>query len=1060
MVRDIDAQNLFLLAQLEVAVPFLAVRIGHADLEARALNVAKHIEERGLAARTVLLALYRGVDDVLGVVLVHKVHHLAARIARGVEGACLDQRFDHAAVGLARVHALDKVVQRLKRAARLALGDNRLRHASAHAADAGQTKAHAFLGSRELGTGLVDIWRQHGDAVVTARRDVVNDLVGLARIGCQNGRHVLVWIVRLEPCRLHNQNGVAGGVRLVKGVGRELKNIVPDLLGDLARVVVLDSAVHPVVVGGLVRAILPVEHRRREQLDLFLSHGLTDTRVRFALGEAAHLDGDEHNLLLVDHSAVGFAQDVVQAVVIGDGRLLAVHTVDVRRDHAGAERARAVQGDQCYDVLVLGGLHVLDRGRHAGGLDLEDAGGVAGAHELKDLGIVKGDLFLFDVDAKVLLDVRLGLGDNRQRAQAQEVHLEQAHVGDGMALVLGNLDAALGVELGGHVLVDGVTADQNGARVHTLATGEALDRERRVDDAAGVVVLFIGLGKVGVKQILFAGLFVEHLLELDLGVARDHLGQALAHVDRVVQNACGVVDGLLGLNGRVGDDVGDLLGAVELANVLHDLEAPLIVEVHIDIGHLGTLRGQEPLEHQAVLERIERGDVHGVGDDSAGSRATAGADADAVVLGPLHVLGDDQKVGGKALVADDLVFVLKALFDVDATDLARSPVVAVVLTQAFLALAAELALVRLAGIEQREARQDDGVPVQLHVAFVGDLERVVAGLGAIREHRPHLLLGLHVELRAGHAHAVGVVDLGVHANAHDDVLHGRILAAQVVEVVSGDDLDTHLLGDIDERTVHLLVGQTVIGGNAVFLNLDIEVAGIEGVAEGLGPLDGALHVTAVDVLGDDARDAGARANHALGVAAQVVERHARLVVKALHGGLGNRLHQVDVALLVLGQKDHVVELGLVVAGERLVRRKVDLAPKDGFDDQRWLELVDVALLIPHGHVLHILGMLARAGLGIGFHQLVAAVLFQEGLVVTPGFVLGRVVVDGVAGQCQVGHAIHVAVVGNGDGGHAQLYGAVDHILDTGCAVEHGEDGVVVQMDECHVMSSDAGSCSD
>ena len=1043
-----------------MAVPLLAIRIGHAHLKARALNVAEHVEERRLAARTILLALHGCIDDVLGVVLIHKVHHLAPRIPRGVEGACLDERFDHATVSLARVHALDKVVQRLKRAARLALGDNRLRHAGAHAADAGQTKAHALLGSRELGTGLVDIWRQHGDAVVTARRDVVNDLVGLARVGRQNGRHVLVRIVRLEPCRLHNQDGVAGGVRLVKGVGRELENIVPNLLGDLARVVVLDSAVHPVVVGGLVRAILPVEHRRREQLDLFLSHGLTDTRVRFALGEAAHLDGDEHNLLLVDHGAVGFAQDVVQTVVVGDGRFLAVHTVDIGRNHAGAQRARAVQSDQCHDVLVLGGLHVLDRGRHAGGLDLEDAGGVAGAHELKDLGIVKGNLFLFDVDAEVLFDVGLGLRDNRQRAQAQEVHLEQAHVGNGMALVLGNLDAALGVELGGHVLVDGVAADQNGARVHALATGEALNRERRVDDAAGVVVLFIGLGKVGVKQILFAGLLFEHLLELDLGVARDHLGQALAHVDRVVQDARGVVDGLLGLNGRVGDDVGDLLGAVELANVLHDLEAPLIVEVHIDIGHLGTLRGQEPLEHQAVLERVERGDVHGVGDDSAGGRATAGADADAVVLGPLHVLGNDQKVGGKALVADDLVFVLKALFDVDATDLARGPVVTVVLAQALLALAAELALVRLAGIEQREARQDDGVPVQLNVALVGDLERVVAGLGAIREHRPHLLLGLHVKLRAGHAHAVRVVDLGVHANAHDDVLHGRVLAAQVVEVVGGDDLDAHLLGDVDERAVHLLVGQAVVGGDAVFLDLDVEVAGLEGVTEGLGPLDGALHVTAVDVLGDDARDAGARADHALGVAAQVVERHARLVVKALHGGLGNRLHQVDVALLVLGQKDHVVELGLVVASKGLVRRKVDLAAKDGFDDQGRLELVDVALLVPHGHVLHILGMLARVFLGIGLHQLVAAVLFQEGLVVAPGFVLGRVVVDGVAGQRQVGHAIHVAVVGNGHGGHAQLNGTVDHILDTGCAVEHGKDSVVVQMDECHVMSSDAGSCSD
>ena len=281
-----------------------------------------------------------------------------------------------------------------------------------------------------------------------------------------------------------------------------------------------------------------------------------------------------------------------------------------------------------------------------------------------------------------------------------------------------------------------------------------------------------------------------------------------------------------------------------------------------------------------------------------------------------------------------------------------------------------------------------------------------------------------------------------------------------MEVVGGDDLDAHLLGDIDERAVHLLVGQAVIGGNAVFLNLDVEVAGLKGIAEGLGPLDGTFHVTAVDVLGDDARNTGARADHALGMAAQVVERHARLVVKALHGGLGDRLHQVDVALLVLGQKDHVVELGLMVAGERLVRRKVDLAAKDGLDDQGRLELVDVALLVPHGHVLHILGMLARVCLGVGLHQLVAAVLFQEGLVVAPRLVLGRVVVDGVAGQRQVGHAVHVAVVGNSHGGHAQLNSAIDHILDTGCAVEHGENSVIVQMDECHVMSSDAGSCSD
>ena len=251
-------------------------------------------------------------------------------------------------------------------------------------------------------------------------------------------------------------------------------------------------------------------------------------------------------------------------------------------------------------MLVLGGLHVLDRGRHAGGLDLEHAGGTAGAHELEDLGVVEGDGVDVDIDAEALLDVGLGLGDDREGAQAQEVHLEQAHVGDRVAFVLGDLDAALGIELGGHVLVNRIAADQNGAGVHALATREALDGQRRVDDAAGVLVLLIRLDEIGAVQVLLARLLLEHLLELHARVGGDHLGQALAHVDGIVQHTGSIVDGLLGLDGGVGDDVGDLLGAIELSNMLDDLEAPLIVEVHIDIGHLGTFGREEPLEHEAV----------------------------------------------------------------------------------------------------------------------------------------------------------------------------------------------------------------------------------------------------------------------------------------------------------------------------------------------------------------------------------------------------------------------------------------------------------------------------
>ena len=314
-----------------------------------------------------------------------------------------------------------------------------------------------------------------------------------------------------------------------------------------------------------------------------------------------------------------------------------------------------------------------------------------------------------------------------------------------------------------------------------LAAGDALEALGRVDDLGRVRIALVLLAQVGV--------LCQGTLERHLGVVGNHLGDAGAHVDRVLEHARGVVDGLLGLHLAVGDDVGDALGTVDVAAVLDDVQPALVIEVHVDIGHLGTLRGQEPLEHQAVLERVERGDVHGVGDDSAGGRTAAGADADAVVLGPLHVLGNDQEVGGKALVADDLVFVLKALFDVDATDLARGPVVTIVLAQALLALAAKLALVRLAGIEQREARQDDGVPVQLHIALVGDLERGGECFGMVGEELRHLFGRFQILLERI-AHPIGIVQVAAGIEADQMIVRHGVFGQNEMHVVRADVFDS------------------------------------------------------------------------------------------------------------------------------------------------------------------------------------------------------------------------------------------------------------------------------
>ena len=75
-------------------------------------------------------------------------------------------------------------------------------------------------------------------------------------------------------------------------------------------------------------------------------------------------------------------------------------------------------------------------------------------------------------------------GEHVERAQAEEVHFQQAQLGRVMAVVLGDDAAALGVALHGHVIGHGVAADDGGARVHALAAHVAFDGQRGVDDGA------------------------------------------------------------------------------------------------------------------------------------------------------------------------------------------------------------------------------------------------------------------------------------------------------------------------------------------------------------------------------------------------------------------------------------------------------------------------------------------------------------------------------------------------------------------------------------------------
>ena len=73
------------------------------------------------------------------------------------------------------------------------------------------------------------------------------------------------------------------------------------------------------------------------------------------------------------------------------------------------------------------------------------------------------------------------------------------------------------------------------------------------------------------------------------------------------------------------DDLRHLLAAVLLGDVLDHFAAAVRAEIDIDIGHADALGIEEALEQQAVLQRIDIGDLHRIADQAAGGRSAARA---------------------------------------------------------------------------------------------------------------------------------------------------------------------------------------------------------------------------------------------------------------------------------------------------------------------------------------------------------------------------------------------------------------------------------------------------
>ena len=516
-------------------------------------------------------------------------------------------------------------------------------------------------------------------------------------------------------------------------------------------------------------------------------------------------------------------------------------------------------------------------------------------------------------------DVLECVGHDREVAQAQEVHLQQAQRLARRVVELRDDRAVLRALHDRDDVGERVGAHDNRTRVHAPLTRQALQAERVLDDLVRVGVLLVELTELrGLRVALI--LLVEDAVDRDI-LAHDRrgqrLGELLPDLEVLAEDTGGVLQGLLGLNRAVGDDLADTVLAVLALDVGNDLVAPAFIEVDVEVGHRDSFGVEESLEDQTVIEGVQLGDFHGVSHHRARTRATARSHADALRLRPVDVVGDGEEVAGEAHLDDDVLLVLGLL-----AHLVRNAVREAIAQASLNLLDEPRGLVFALG--HREVGHVVSALLrgrEVHVAAFSDLEGRITGARKLAPQGAHLVRGTDVVAVAVELESVRVVDTRARVDAQERVLDLAVVAFDIVRVVGGHEGRVHELGDLED----LLVGAS-LDVDAVVHDLDVEVLRAENVAQLGGLSHGLVPLPQTQARLHGARGASREHDEALVELAEQLLVGARpLAELAVRRGVGPQAKEVVHAGRVVGDQSEVV---VGAAGAHVVGALPRLAPQD------------------------------------------------------------------------------------------------------------------------------------
>ena len=258
----------------------------------------------------------------------------------------------------------------------------------------------------------------------------------------------------------------------------------------------------------------------------------------------------------------------------------------------------------------------------------------------------------------------------------------------------------------------------------------------------------------------------------------DHLCNLIAIAVRKIHNPCHIADNTFGSKCTESDDLNNLVRTIFFSYIVNDVLPALVLEIHVDIRHGHTLRVKEPFKEKVILNRINVGYVHAIGDDTSRSGATARANCYIVLTAIVDVIPYNKEVIHITHALDDAKLIVK-LF------LQSAVIIWISLMKSIKTQFIQVSpgIVSFGYLEMRELCD---TKFDLNVTSVRNFLRIIKSLFCIREKSSHFLFTFYVVLPAFIAKPVLVTDFFTSLDAQKKIVSFRVVSVSVMTVVSGN----------------------------------------------------------------------------------------------------------------------------------------------------------------------------------------------------------------------------------------------------------------------------------